>query len=412
MKSGLRGVLVLVAGSVFAQAPRPITLEETLKTADAMNPRLRATSALVEGSQAAITTATAYPNPTLSFGSMGRQRVVFPGNVGGWLHGVTFTQPLELPSLRSARIDVAQVGRRSSDIAMKETRLAIHAAVKQAFYEVLRRKAEMEVAQGTVQLLEDLRRRISVQVKVGEAAKLELTRGDAEVSAARVQLRAAELRHVGALSALSAAVGTPLGRVEPAAALEPPPALPPLETLRQEVLASHPAVALAESEVRRSEAILNYEKAQKKPQPSVWVDVFHQPDVAQYRFGVALNLPIRNKREGPIAEAVAATHAAAAIAQQRRMEITAALESAYNLYQVAGQQVEMFEAGTLRGAEAAVAAAEAAFRFGERGIIEVLDAQRVLRATRLDYLNSQFDRQLALIELERLGVVNLQGGKP
>ncbi|MEO8129186.1 MAG: TolC family protein, partial [Bryobacteraceae bacterium] len=218
--------------------------------------------------------------------------------------------------------------------------------------------------------------------------------------------------HAGALSALYAAVGTPLGNVEPQAALDPPLVLPPLETLRHDVLANHPAIALAESEMRRSEAVLEYEKAQKTPQPSVWADWFHQPDVAQYRFGVTVTLPVRNRREGPIAEAVAVTHQTAAVAQQRRLEITADLERAYNLYQVAQQQVTMFEAGTLRGAEAAVAAAEAAFRFGERGILEVLDAQRVLRATRLDYLNSQYDRQLALIDLEQLRALTLQGGKP
>ena len=65
------------------------------------------------------------------------------------------------------------------------------------------------------------------------------------------------------------------------------------------------------------------------------------------------------------------------------------------------------EAGTLRQAEAAVQAAEAAFRFGERGIIEVLGAQRVLRGVRQDFLNAQFDRQAALIELERLQAIDL-----
>ena len=58
-----------------------------------------------------------------------------------------------------------------------------------------------------------------------------------------------------------------------------------------------------------------------------------------------------------------------------------------------------------RQAEAALAASEAAFRFGERGIIEVLDAQRVLRSVRFDYLNAQYDRQAALVELERLRAI-------
>ena len=74
--------------------------------------------------------------------------------------------------------------------------------------------------------------------------------------------------------------------------------------------------------------------------------------------------------------------------------------------------METFEAGTLRQTEAAVRAAQAAFKFGERGIIEVLDAQRVLRAAQLEYLNAQFDRQRALIDLEQLRVLDLGDPRP
>ena len=50
--------------------------------------------------------------------------------------------------------------------------------------------------------------------------------------------------------------------------------------------------------------------------------------------------------------------------------------------------------------------AEAAYRFGERGILDVLDAQRVLRTVRTDYLSAQCDLQAALIEIEQLRAVD------
>jgi cobalt-zinc-cadmium efflux system outer membrane protein len=76
------------------------------------------------------------------------------------------------------------------------------------------------------------------------------------------------------------------------------------------------------------------------------------------------------------------------------------------MYEVATQQLVAFEDGVLREAEAAVKAAEAAYRFGERGILDVLDAQRVLRTVRTDYLNAQYDLQAALIEIEQLRAVD------
>jgi cobalt-zinc-cadmium efflux system outer membrane protein len=296
---------------------------------------------------------------------------------------------------------------------LAETKLAVNATVKQAFYEAMRRKSEINLAQGNLELLENLQRRIRVQVKVGEAARLELIRADAEVARGGIQLQSARLRFNAALSVLHAAVGAPPERtLDPQDKLHASVKLPSLDVLRREVLATHPSLALAETEARRAVARLNVEQELVKPQPTVWADMFRQPDAVQYRVGVSFPIPLWNKREGPIAEAVAAQHYTRAIVDLRRLEITSGLERAYGQYEVATQQVAMFEAGSLREAEAALRAAEAAFHLGERGIIEVLDAQRVLRSSRIDYLNAQFDREAALIELERLGAVDLGNRRP
>jgi cobalt-zinc-cadmium efflux system outer membrane protein len=56
--------------------------------------------------------------------------------------------------------------------------------------------------------------------------------------------------------------------------------------------------------------------------------------------------------------------------------------------------------------------AEAAYRLGERGILDYLDAQRVFRSVSNDYLNARFDRQSALIDLERLRALELKENLP
>jgi cobalt-zinc-cadmium efflux system outer membrane protein len=328
------------------------------------------------------------------------------------LHGININQPVELPMVRSSRIRAAQAQRETTEWSLAETRLAIRGVVKQTFFEALRQKGAVAVAQGNLDLLQDLRRRIEVQVNVGEAARLELTRAEAELASARIQVRSAELRLAAAISQLSAAIGAPVGNLELQAELDPPEILPPLEQLRSDMLARHPSMAVVESQIRRAEASVANEKAQRIPQPSFWMDYFQQPEAAQYRFGITIPIPVLNRREGPIAEALAERRRMAAVADERRVQLTAALEQAYNLYQVANQQVEIFETGTLLQAEAAVRAAQAAFKFGERGIIEVLDAQRVLRAAQLEYLNAKYDRQQALTQLEQLRVVDPGESRP
>jgi cobalt-zinc-cadmium efflux system outer membrane protein len=398
--------------------PRPVTpkriftLQDALDLAEMYNPQLHAAQARVAGANAGVLTARAYPNPELTFGSLGRQRAIQAGTLAGMLHGVTFTQPVELPSVRRARLEAARLGRESSQYALEENRLSVRALVKQAYFEAMRRHAEISLTRDNLRLLEDLRRRIRVQVEVGEASRLELVRAETEVAAARIQVESAELRYTSALAALRSAVGTSLGDIEPQDRLDSVTPLMPLEEMIDQALARHPAIEEAEAETRRADANLRFENALKTPQPSVWTDVLEQPDVAQYRFGISLTLPLWNRREGPVAEAVAAQRRAVAMERVRKLEITAAIERAYGLYNVAQRQVEMFEAGSIQQAEAALKGAEAAYRFGERGILEVLDAQRVLRSARMDYLNAQYDRQQALIELERFGAVDLSRGRP
>jgi cobalt-zinc-cadmium efflux system outer membrane protein len=119
-------------------------------------------------------------------------------------------------------------------------------------------------------------------------------------------------------------------------------------------------------------------------------------------------LPLWNRRQGSIAEAQADLAQAEAQLAQQELGVTRELESAWNRYRIAHRQVEAFESGLLKQAEAALKVAEAAYRLGERGILDYLDAQRTLRGVRNDYLNARFDRQAALIELNRLRAQDLQ----
>jgi cobalt-zinc-cadmium efflux system outer membrane protein len=65
-------------------------------------------------------------------------------------------------------------------------------------------------------------------------------------------------------------------------------------------------------------------------------------------------------------------------------------------------RIEALSQGSMREAEAAVRVAQAAYRFGERGILDVLDAQRLLRGVRADMIQARFQLQEARIKLDQL----------
>src|SRR5215470_877350 len=368
---GLFGAVFCVLG--FAHAAEPLTLERALALADEANPRLRAAIAQTEGARAGILTARAYPNPDIeALGGRQTSRSNFM-SPEGTVVALGLNQPIDLPAVRDPRIRAAEAGLAGSEFALAESRLAVRAIVKQAFYDVLRRRAEYELAGENQKLLDEIRRRIEVRVGVGEAPKLELTRAEAEAAVAANATAAARLRVLQAVA-----------------------------RLREEVLANYPAIAQARAEARRAEARLQTERALRIPQPSLRAGFEQQPDTNKVVVGIGVPIPIWDQRQGPIGEAVAAFQEANANVERRRLELTAALDDAYGRFQVAAQTIAAYEGGVLKQAEAALRVAETAYRLGERGFIEVLDAQRVLRAARLEFLAARFDQQAALIAIEQL----------
>jgi cobalt-zinc-cadmium efflux system outer membrane protein len=405
------GALCAVLGSGL-HAAEPLTLDRAIALAQKNNPRLAVASAQTEAARASILTARAYPNPE-TYLDAGRQRARDADARDGNVYLFGLAQPIDLPSVRDARIRAAEAGLEGSQFALQESRLALRAAVTFAFYEVLRRRAEVELAAETQRVLEDIRRRIAARVDVGEAPRLELTRADAEARSAANATASARLRVTEARAQLLALIGLPAnGDRDVSGSLEPPPPLPPIDALRAEMLERHPALAQARAEIERAQARVETERALRTPAPTVRAGINQDPDQRQFVVGLSIPIPVWNQRQGQIGEAVAQLQQATALAEARRIELVTALDAAYARHEVATQQIQAFEAGLLRQAEDALRVAEAAYRFGERGFIEVLDAQRVLRAVRLDFLAARAAQRAAAIEIEQLRALGLEGTNP
>ncbi|MFL6462926.1 MAG: TolC family protein [Bryobacteraceae bacterium] len=384
-----------------------LTLDAALQLAEQHNPLLRGALSQITGAESGITAARAYPNPYFYFlaGYQHARPIPTPG-VPGLLQHYGVSQPIELPSVRRTRIAAAEYARESGKFGLAGVQLYVRATVKRAFYDVLRRREEIEHTQENLKLLQDLRRRTYVQVNVGEAARLELTRAEAEIATAQNVVKGAQLQYISALSALRAAISAPLSQgITPEGDLDASVTLPPLDQLRDSLLTNHPVLAQANAELSRARAVLANERALRAPQPQFDAEYEEQPDLGFFRVGVSIPLPIWDRRKGQIGQAKAAVTTAEATLNQRQLELVSELERAYAQYQIAEQQVNSFQAGALRQANAALEASQAAYRLGARGIIEVLDAQRVLQTVRGELLDARFERQTAIVDLEGLGVL-------
>jgi outer membrane protein, heavy metal efflux system len=386
----------------------PLTIEQALDLAEKNSPILQEGQAVVNRATAGIRSARAYTNPTVEVleGHQSARPIATPG-VPGFLQHYAAGQTIEIPTERRARIRVSQFDLTGAEFQLAGVRLTVAANVKRAFYDVLRRKEQLAYANDNLALVEDLRRRTALEVQVGEKGKLELTRSEAELARARAAVKTSDAQLANARAVLKAVIGTPIEEnFEPQGAPTAGVVVPPLSQLRNRVLAGHPALSEAATRTQQAQTLVEHERARRFPEPSVYGEYERQPDITFFRFGVNVPLPLWDRRKGPIGEAQAEVQRSEAANRQRRLELLAALDSAYDQYQISDQQVQGLQAGSLREAQAAVDAARSAYKFGERGILEVLDAQRVLQGVRNDLLDSLYARQNALIDLEELGAMH------
>jgi cobalt-zinc-cadmium efflux system outer membrane protein len=391
----------------FAQAPlqgkafTSVDLPEFLALVEQHNPELAASRQQRLLAEAESQIASAYPNPELEIGGgPWRSR---SGGASGTATEFQVTQPIELPSVRAARIGAADAGIESAGAQAQAARLSIGYQARQAFFELQRRLQDERLARENAELLGQIRDRVLKRVEVGEAARFELVRAESEVLVAQNALAASGLRAEEARASLRRLSGSALPALFGVRGAAPElPSLPPLPSLQAEVLAAHPALRALAAERERARRRLEQERALRAPQPALRFGEARDPEMRAASVGLTLSIPLWNRREGQIAQASASIELLSAQAEQQRAILMRELDSAYARLSIAQRQISTFEAGLLRSAEAALQVAESAYRFGERSFLDVLDAQRTLRSVRGDHNQARYERVAAWLDIERL----------
>ncbi|GGC15869.1 metal transporter [Oxalicibacterium flavum] len=395
-----------------ATAAQPYTLDQLLSLAMQGNKGVEAAAAGVDAARAGIASAAAYPNPEVEYTS-GRVSARVPGAATGTGQTVAITQRIDLPSQRYLRQEMARKTLGATAAGQDQFVVELLAQVKRGFYETLRREAEFEATLEDLALTQQLHERAQVRVDVGDAPRYEAIRVGAELLNAQKNSQSALLRvnqaksflrgQIGEILPVGFAVEGSMGKVAP---------LTTLEELRQTMLSTNPELIQYRRELERAGVAIDYQRALRMPNVALKASSTRDPEVRDTQFGIVMTLPLWDRNRGPIDEAAANAIRVRGLLEAREFEMTQQLDSAYQQYQIAASQVEALESGIVRQAESALRVAEAAYRYGERGIIDYLDAQRVLRTARNDLIAAQFDLHVAAIEIERLLAKPLTGTHP
>jgi cobalt-zinc-cadmium efflux system outer membrane protein len=267
----------------------------------------------------------------------------------------------------------------------------------------VRRKAESRAADEDLDLTKQIRDRMQLRYDVGETARFELIRAQTEFLNAEIVAQGNKLRIEQARSQLRKVVGFNLpANFEIQAKVASIPTLPELKVLLDNLRHQSPELKRAKAEVEASESRLSFEQNSRLPQLAIKAQQYNDPNFTDRLYGLVVSIPIWDFRQGQITEAEANASKARNQLNAQMQNLETQLESAYKLYEITRFQVKTLDERVVQLAASARKIAETSYRFGERGMLEFLDAQRTFRAARNDLIRARFELASIVNEIERL----------
>lgn len=401
-------ILILLFPTIPVSAEEPtqqLNIEELQRLGLQANGLVRAARSQIEIAEANVISASAFPNPDVTV-MVGPQSKRLPASVTGPAndqHEIRVNQPIENPFMRSARIGSAEALVDASEANLNQVRADLAAQLRVSAYELILRQEQAQMETSIHDLMKEIQRRIKVSVEVGETARFELIRADTEVLSAENRMEAARLNAERARVALiQLTAGALQRRFEIQASLTDPVEFASLKTLQEEVVQTNPVIQRLEAEQDSANLRIDQEKASVLPRINILFENYQDTQFTSNTAGVNLEIPLFYRRRGQIDNAIFDSARIRETLEYRRFEIRQQLEAAWQALQIAKRRVEMFEGGIVTEAELALSIAQTAYRLGERGFIEVLDTQRVLRGVLADLLQARFELQSAATEIDRL----------
>jgi cobalt-zinc-cadmium efflux system outer membrane protein len=371
------------------------------------NPLVAGALGAIDQSTGQRVTAGAYPNPTIS-GYSGRGLVKDAGVLapGQAEHLTEYTgtigQPLEWPSKRAARQRAADAGLAGATVALVETRLNLTADVKIAFYDLLLAQRDADLAKQNLEIIEGVRRIVNARVRLGESPQFEAIKAEVEVLKAKQTVTRADNTVRVTRVVLDTLTAGALGREYTIKGdFEVFMKDLDLRPLLQRALEEHPTVVRISRQVERAGHTVEFERQARIPNVTINGGYYREIGREALQAGISVPSPVWYRRQGEIAEALGVQRREEADLLRVRNTLFKEVNQYFQEAKTTADLIDVFEKGLLKQAEEALRIAQFSFRQGASSLLEVLDAQRVLRQILSDYARARFELSVALTRLER-----------
>lgn len=266
--------------------------------------------------RAAIVTAGGWPNPDFFFTAS----FVRGGGAGElpWIFQPGLGVTIETAGKRGHRIAQAEAASEASRLTVADAAWQVRSRVRAHLVDHLLAARELELLRGAETVRADYVDALQTKLDFGDASRQEVDVARLELQRLRVAVRAGESRVEDTRVALAGAIG-----VRPAslasvrishAPIEAPPALETLDMpdLERNALLARTDILAALATYQAVEAALQLEVARQFPDLQVGPGFRWRETERRWVFDFGVPIPLLNRNEGPIAEAVARRARAAA----------------------------------------------------------------------------------------------------
>ena len=361
------------------------------------NPALSTARARLEEAQAAVVTAGARPNPTIS---------IAPGVPSPYLLSLDFVVPIETAGKRVHRIQSARSLNAAMEFDLADSAWRIRSGVRSALLNYLLASRSMSLIQIEEQVRTENVRLLEQRLSVGEIPRPDVDLARISLSQTRLAISEAEGQVGEARAALAASIGIPESGLRDFdfswPDIETPPStdsLSPAEIQRYAVL-NRLDIRRALAQYAAAEADLQLEIAKQYPDISLGPGYTYEERNNFFTIGFSTALPIFNRNQGSIAEAEARRKEAGATFLEKQAQVLAEGERALALYSAALKEYAEADQSLRTLQETQQQAMQKAVRAGEEDALALNGVRvesSVAARARLDALGRA---QKALGELE------------
>ncbi len=377
---------------------------EALSLALRYNPGLKAAKYKINVKRFAAKQEARLPNPELAFeienfaGSGAYEKTA--------LSEATFSagQLIELAGKRKKRLKLADTATEISMLGYREEELSIFTDVVYSYTLVLATQEEIRLATDLLDLAGQFKDTIRKRVNAGRVSPAQLSRAKVEVINARIRLERAHRKLAEERMKLASVWGAEtLTASVLAGELKTLEELPAFETLLTQ-LSENPTIEILKANLKYRKHQVELEKANRIPDPtfSAGIRKLNETNDATFTAGLSFPLPLFNNNSNAIAGAAEAVVQSEWQSNSVRIKLQRELQSAYNTLLMLQMEVDSYHTTLIPEAQNAFRIISDGYEQGKYGVLDVLDAQRVLFEIRSSYLSSLLEYNLTLTRIEGL----------